>query len=202
MRAQRSCTYAKQQSRHSGHDPKREHQRDDLGRALGVRLEDVVDFGLLAVADGLLVRGPWRVGVELGLEVEEVRVQALGGAEGGDDDRGLEGLGCEEELDGDLLLGLWLVSLEVYSRTRIGRQTICPEALPLPLVVRGNGASRPESTSLNTRKAWCGRLALPLSFAVRAILMVSELPKLMGFDRGFLGLSLRGCERGGQTAGE
>lgn len=65
-----------------------------------------------------------------------------------------------------------------------------PVALPLSLIVRGKGASRPESTSLSTTKAWCGRLLLPLSFAVKVTWMVSELPNVTGFERGFFALSL------------
>ena len=63
--------------------------------------------------------------------------------------------------------------------------------MPVSFVVRGNGASRPESTSFRTTKAWCGRFPLPLSFAVRVILMVSALPNVTGFERGFLGFSLQ-----------
>ena len=80
---------------------------------------------------------------------------------------------------------------DVVRRVRgTARQTIWPTALPVSLVVRGKGASSPESTSLSTTKAWCGRFPLPLSFAVRVILMVSEPPKVSGFDRGFFALSL------------
>ena len=66
----------------------------------------MVDLGLLAVAQRLLVGGAGRVGVRLDRDLEDGRVEPRRGAEGGEHDRGLEGLGGEEELDGEVFLGL------------------------------------------------------------------------------------------------
>ena len=73
--------------------------------------------------------------------------------------------------------------------------TIVTTAFPESLVVRGNGASRPESLSLRTTNSWCGRFPLPLSLAVRTTLSASELPRAIGFESGVFALILlRQCQ--------
>lgn len=99
-------TYAHEKNGDRGQNGHDKGQRDDLGRAAGVLAEDVVDLGLLAVADGSVVgRGRGR-GVAPHVEVEDGSVEGLGGAEGADDDAGAEGLGGQEVLDGEVFLGL------------------------------------------------------------------------------------------------
>jgi hypothetical protein len=73
---------------------------------LRIRPEDVVDLGPLSVTQRLLIIRRWRIGVGLDLEVEERANKTLSGAEGGDDDGGLEEL-RGEELDREVLLRLF-----------------------------------------------------------------------------------------------
>ncbi len=107
----RGSSYADEESRDGSQHSQRKGQRDDLGGAAGVRAEDVVNLGLFAIAEGLLVLWGRRVRIGLDLDIENRRDEALCGAEGGNNDRSLEGLGREEELDRDLLLGLSRVVL-------------------------------------------------------------------------------------------
>lgn len=66
----------------------------------------MVDLGQLAVAEGLLVGRDRRGGVVAHRKVEQRGYEALGRAEGGDDDARMEGLPGDSELDGEVLLGL------------------------------------------------------------------------------------------------
>lgn len=150
-----------------------------------------MDLGLRAVSNGLLVARGRGSRVRLDLDVEHARVIGLGRAERADDDRDLERLGGHEELDGDVLLGLQSTACQQPGESRRSwLLTICTTAFPESLVVRGNGASSPESLSLSTTNSWCGRFPLPLSFAVRATLRASVLPREIGFESGVFALSL------------
>ncbi len=73
--------------------------------------------------------------------------------------------------------------------------TIETVAFPFSFTVRGNGASSPLSSSFRSTKAWCGRFALPLSFAVRLILIVSALVSVTGAERGAFAFNLGGLIR-------
>jgi len=158
----------------------------------------VVDLGALAIAKRLLVARSRCICIRLDFEAEYRGIEALGRSERCDDYRGLEGLGCKEELDGEVFLRLHQRQVSKTSQTLELHQTpsmsltIWTLPSPLSLTVSGNGASSPDSTSLSTTKAWCGRLALPLSFAVKLILTVSELPKVTGLDRGDFEVNLVG----------
>jgi hypothetical protein len=99
---QRASTHADEQGGDSSRDGQRKEQRDELGWALGVGAEDVVDLGLLAVSERLLVHGGKCVLVELDLDVKYVLLVALSLAERGQNQRSLEGLGRGQELDGDV----------------------------------------------------------------------------------------------------
>lgn len=83
-----------------------EDEGDNLGRVARVVLEDVVDLCLLAVANGRVGEGEGHVGVALDVEVEDLRLVGGGGAEGTDDERGLDRGGAGEELDGEVLVRL------------------------------------------------------------------------------------------------
>lgn len=76
-------TYTDEENRQRGQHGEHEDGRDDLGRVLGIGAEDVVDLGLLAVAQGRLVDDGRRVGVAGQLDVEEGLVEALRGSEAG-----------------------------------------------------------------------------------------------------------------------
>lgn len=65
-----------------------------------------MDLGLLAVAERLLVGRARGARVRLDLDVEDGRIEALGRAERGEDNRRLERLGGCEQLDGDVLMRL------------------------------------------------------------------------------------------------
>lgn len=100
-------TYTAPDSRNGSHDGEREGGRHDLGRGLLAGAEDVVDLLELAVAQGLLVGQ--RLGVVRGThhrDVEGGGLQARGRPERPDHDGGLEGLGGDGELDGEV--GLFL----------------------------------------------------------------------------------------------
>lgn len=102
----RSVTYADEERGQRGDHGHREEERDHLGRALRVGAEDVMDLGLLAVSEGLLV-GRRREGrVRFNLDLEDGRVEALRRTERGEDDRRLERRGRREELDREVFLGL------------------------------------------------------------------------------------------------
>lgn len=73
-----------------------------------------------------------------------------------------------------------------------GTHTISTTAFPLSLTIMGKGASRPVDGSRRTRKAWCGRLALPSSLAVRRTFNGSELLKGMVSVAGPVWVNLRG----------
>ncbi len=65
-----------------------------------------MDLGLLAVTERLLVRGGRDVRVCLDLDLEDGRVEALGRAKRGEDNRRLERLGRREKLHGKILVTL------------------------------------------------------------------------------------------------
>jgi len=93
-------TYTDEHGGDCGEHGKHEEERDDFGRALGVRAEDVVNLLELSVAQGLLVLGgSLRRGVELNLHIEDGSVEALGGSEGGEHERSGEGLRGAQVLD-------------------------------------------------------------------------------------------------------
>ena len=178
-------TYANEQSRHGGEHGEHEDQADDLGRALGVRAEGMLDLGLLAVTHRLLVRRRRVIRVKLDVDVKDLGRERLGAAKGADDDAGLEWLGGKEELDGEVGLGLCdSMSASWRKVLPIVVLTISTTPLPLSFRVSGNGASSPVSVSLTSRKAWCGRLPLPPSLAVKLTLSRSLNPKLTGFESG------------------
>lgn len=62
----------------------------------------------LAVAHGLLIGWGCRIGVELDLDIKDGLIVAFRGAKGGQEKRGLEGLGRGQELDGELGLFLFV----------------------------------------------------------------------------------------------
>lgn len=180
-----SQTYGDEQRGKRGNHSQAKYERDHLGRALRVRAEGVLDFGLLAIAEGLLVGRRGRVRVCRDLNVEDGSVESLGGAEGANDDGCLERLSRDEELDGEVLVRLQCARQQSdETRAANGSLTIWTAAFPLSLTVNGNGASSPDSCSCNTRNAWCGRFPLPLSFAVKPSFNVSVLPSETGFERG------------------
>jgi hypothetical protein len=72
------ATYNHKQSRYSRGDSQRKEQRDDLGRILGIGTEDVVDLGLLAVTDGLLIGRHGGIGIKVKLEIKEGSIESLG----------------------------------------------------------------------------------------------------------------------------
>lgn len=75
-------------------------------------------------------------------------------------------------------------------------RTICTLPLPVSLTLKGKGASRPVSWSFSRTNAWCGRFALPLSFAVRKTVRVSCAPRAIGVVSGFVGPNLCAtCQR-------
>jgi hypothetical protein len=100
-------TYANQQRGKGGSHRQPEDERDNLGRALRIRAENVVNLGLFAVTQGLFVGGGRRVGILLNLDLENRSVKALRSAEGGEDDGCLKRLGRDAQLDGEFLLRLW-----------------------------------------------------------------------------------------------
>jgi hypothetical protein len=106
-------SYAEEESRHGGQDGQGEEQRDDLRRVLGVGAENVVYLRLLAVAKRRFVARKSGVRVSLEFEIEGGRNKAFGSAEGGDDNRSLQGLLGEEQLGGNVLgrLQKYLVSM-------------------------------------------------------------------------------------------
>lgn len=53
-------------------------------------------------------------------------------------------------------------------------------AFPVSFTERGYVASRPDLGSLRSRNAWCGRVPLPSSVAVRIILRLSVGPNSTG----------------------
>lgn len=69
-------------------------------------------------------------------------------------------------------------------------RTILTLPLPLSLTFKGNGASRPVSSSFSRMNAWCGRFALPLSLATRLIVRVSWALRATGIFKGDLGPKL------------
>lgn len=62
--------------------------------------------------------------------------------------------------------------------------------LPVSLTCSANESSRPDAGSVRVRKAWCGRLAVLPSRAVRRILRVSVVPRVTGLLSGVEGVSL------------
>lgn len=66
----------------------------------------MVDLWALAVANGLFVGRRRHARVQLDIEFEYGGVEALCGAEGGNDDRGVERFIGQEKLQRDFLLGL------------------------------------------------------------------------------------------------
>lgn len=74
-----------------------------------------MNLWLLAVAKGRFVLGHWGVGICLELDIENGCVDSASFAEGADDDGGLERLRRQEELDGEILLGLYCAKLSVSS---------------------------------------------------------------------------------------
>lgn len=76
-----SRTYANEQRRQCGCHCQRKEERNHLGRALRVSAEGVVDLGLLAVAEGLLVGRRRGIRVCFDLDLEDGGVEALGGTE-------------------------------------------------------------------------------------------------------------------------
>lgn len=79
---------------------------DNLGRRLGIGLEDMVDLRLRDVALGCGWERERYGGVASDFEVEDVLVNRCGGAEGCEDDRSLRRFGGGQELEGEVLLGL------------------------------------------------------------------------------------------------
>jgi hypothetical protein len=69
----------------------------------------VVNLGLLAVAKWFLVVRRRRVRVCHDFEIKDGCVEGFGRSKGADDDRGLERLLREEQLDGYVFLGLSLL---------------------------------------------------------------------------------------------
>lgn len=66
----------------------------------------MVNFGLFAVAEGLLVSRGRGGGVLLDLDLENGRVETLGRPEGCQDNRCLQGLGSDAQLDWEVFLRL------------------------------------------------------------------------------------------------
>lgn len=62
----------------------------------------------------------------------------------------------------------------------------------LSVLLDGHGerASRPDSSSCKTTKAWCGRLPLPSSLATSSTLMLSVLVMVTGWASGFVSENL------------
>jgi hypothetical protein len=84
--SKRIQTYANEQGRDGGQDRQSKEQRDHLGRAAGVGAEDVMNLGLLAVPQRLLVGWGRGARVKLDLDVENRCVETLRGPERADDD--------------------------------------------------------------------------------------------------------------------
>lgn len=74
-------TYSSEKNRHSGQNCKNEEHRNDLGTALGICSEDVVDLLQLSISQRLLVFRQWRIGVRLDVQIEDMVAKCLGGAE-------------------------------------------------------------------------------------------------------------------------
>lgn len=100
-------TYGNEETRNCGQDGEHEYQRHDLGGALGVGPEDMVDLLELAVPERLLVGGRRGDRIAGYLDVEDFLLEAFGGAEGGDHEGGFEGVVQDGELDGEIALLLW-----------------------------------------------------------------------------------------------
>jgi hypothetical protein len=66
----------------------------------------MVDLFQLAIPQRLLIFRLREIGIVLYLEVKDMAAVRSGGAEGGDDECGLEVLLGGEELDGEVFLGL------------------------------------------------------------------------------------------------
>lgn len=73
-----TATYNNEQSWHCRGDSQRKEQRDDFGRILGIGTEYVMDLGLLAVPEGLLVGRHGGIGIKMELEIKERNVETLG----------------------------------------------------------------------------------------------------------------------------
>lgn len=80
--------------------------------------------------------------------------------------------------------------------------TMDTEAFPFSLTFMGNGASKPVSSSFSTTKAWCGRFALPLSFAVKLMLMLDSLERATGTESADLGAKLQSSVSQSMHTGE
>lgn len=100
-------THPNEQSGHRGQDGKRKHERHNPGRVLGVRAEDVMDLGELAVPQGSVGAGRRMAGVQLDGDVEGGRHGALCRPGRAEDEAGSEGGGRGEELRGEVLVALW-----------------------------------------------------------------------------------------------
>lgn len=99
-------TYSDDKGRDRGNDARREDERDDNGRVLRIGPEDVVDLGLLAVAQRRLVRRSCLVRVELHGDVEDRGDGALRRAERAQHEAGTEGLARQEQLERQVLMRL------------------------------------------------------------------------------------------------
>jgi hypothetical protein len=85
----------------------RENKGDNLWPRFRIRLEDVVDLRLGGVALRCRWESEWSGRVAGDIEVEDVLVDGCSGAERGEDDRSAGGLRGGQELEWEVLLGLW-----------------------------------------------------------------------------------------------
>jgi len=79
---------------------------EDSGRGLGVAAEYVVDLGQFAVTERSLGGAQGHIGVAGDSQVESVSVVGIGRAERGDQELGLDRVGCSQELKGEVFLRL------------------------------------------------------------------------------------------------
>jgi len=97
------CTNKRGQTSQDGES---EDGGEDGGRRLGVAAEDVVNLGQFAVTERSLGSAQGHVGVAGDSQVEGVGVVGIGRAERGDQELGLDRVGCGQELEGKVLLRL------------------------------------------------------------------------------------------------
>lgn len=165
LNQQRGTSYHTHNNRQSSRNDQRDGHRDDLVAVLGGLPKDMMDLRPLAVSEGRR-RGGRRGRVCLDFDVEGVGDEALGGAKGSEDDGGMERLGRQEELGGDVFLGLYreeAVSTTHSDRWRDGRVRLYVQFEPCPCRCpsRSKGKAPPNPWPGPSGAGRLGGVALP-----------------------------------------
>jgi hypothetical protein len=99
-------TYSSEKNWHSSQNSKNKKQRNDLWAALRVCSEDVMNLLQLSISQRLLIFWKRRIRVRFNFKIEDMIAKCLGGAEGGKEEGGSEGLSGCQELDWEVFLCL------------------------------------------------------------------------------------------------